>query len=71
MSQSQNEMITIDDKEYNVADLTDEARSQIVNLKFVESQLQQLNNEWAVADTARMAYSSALKREVEISQTTE
>jgi len=71
MSQRPEETITIDDKQYNVADLTDEARSQIVNLKFVESQLQQLNNEWAVADTARMAYTSALKREVESVQSHE
>ena len=64
MSQRPEETITIDDKQYNVADLTDEARSQIVNLKFVESQLQQLNNEWAVADTARIGYTNALKFEL-------
>jgi len=30
----------------------------------VEAQLQQLNNEWAVADTARLGYSRALAQEV-------
>jgi len=56
--------ITVDGVDYNVADLTDAAKQQIQNLQFVEAQLQQLNNEWAVADTARLGYSRALAQEV-------
>jgi ubiquinone/menaquinone biosynthesis C-methylase UbiE len=55
--------ITVDGVDYNVADLSDAAKQQIQNLQFVEAQLQQLNNEWAVADTARMGYSRALAQE--------
>ena len=62
MNTSVENEINIDGTEYNVEDLSVEARAQINNIKFVEVQLQQLNSEWAVADTARMAYTSALKR---------
>lgn len=53
--------ITIDGNEYNIAELSDNARSQIANIQFVDTQIQQLKNELAVTDTARMAYSAALK----------
>jgi len=36
----------------------------IANIQFVDQQIQQLNNEWAVCDTARMAYEAAFKREL-------
>ena len=46
--------ITIDDVEYNLDDLSDDAKAQLMNIQFVDAQLQQLNNELAVSDTARM-----------------
>jgi hypothetical protein len=58
------ESVTIDGKEYNLDDLTDNARSQLSNIQFVDNQIQQLNNEWAVADTARIGYSKALQAEL-------
>ena len=57
--------ITIDDVEYNLSDLSDNARAQLVNIQFVDAQIQQLNNEWAVADTARIGYTAALKAELD------
>lgn len=62
---NKNEKITIDDKEYSINDLTDEAKAQLLNIQFVDERIQQLNNEFAVADTARIAYTNALKRECE------
>ena len=56
--------ITIDDVEYNLDDLSDDAKAQLLNLQFVDAQLQQLNNEWAVSDTARIGYTNALKAEI-------
>lgn len=56
--------ITIDGKEYALGDLSDSAKAQLANIRFVDSQIQQLNNEWAVADTARIGYTNALKREL-------
>ncbi len=56
--------IKIDDVEYKLEDLSETAKAQLVSLQFVNSQLQQLNNEWAVADTARIGYTNALKSEL-------
>ena len=56
--------LNIDGDEYNVSDLSDEAKAHIASIQFVDAQLQQLNNEWAVADTARIGYSNALKQEL-------
>ena len=56
--------IEIDGVEYLVKDLSDNAKSQIANVQFVDSQLQQLRNEWAVADTARIGYTRALQADV-------
>jgi hypothetical protein len=39
------------------------AETQLRNINFCDQRIQQLQSEWAVADTARMAYSAALKRE--------
>lgn len=65
MAEDKNEKkITIDDVEYNLDDLSDDAKAQLLNLQFVDAQLQQLNNEWAVSDTARIGYTNALKAEI-------
>ncbi|WP_424177072.1 DUF6447 family protein [Yoonia sp. TsM2_T14_4] len=57
--------ITIDDKQYMIADLSEAAHAHIANIQFVDAQIQQLNNEWAVCDTARMAYTAAFSREMQ------
>lgn len=57
--------VTIDDIEYNVSDLSENAKAQLTNIQFVDAKIQQLNNEWAVADTARIGYTAALKAELE------
>ena len=56
--------ITIDGVEYKLDELSDNAKTQLANIQFVDAQLQQLNNEWAVSDTARIGYTNALKAEV-------
>lgn len=60
-----NAKLTVDGIEYDFNDLSDTAKAHVANINFVDSQLQQLNNEWAVADTARIGYTHALKSEVE------
>lgn len=56
--------VKIDDQEYDLDTLSNDAKSQLVNLQFVDAQLQQLSNELAVADTARIGYTNALKLEL-------
>jgi hypothetical protein len=57
--------VSIDGTEYVLDDLSDNAKAQLLNIQFVDAQIQQLNNEWAVADTARIGYTRALKSELE------
>ena len=64
MAESTDQKITIDKVEYNLSDLSDNAKAQLANIQFVDAQIQQLNNEWAVSDTARMGYTNALKAEL-------
>ena len=64
MTDTKEATITSDDTGYAVADLTDAARAHIANIQFVDAQIRQLNNEFAVCDTARMAYEAAFKREL-------
>jgi len=65
MSKDKDQKINIDGKEYALSELSDNARAQVANLQFVDAQIQQLNNEWAVADTARIGYTNALKAELD------
>ena len=44
--------------------LSENAKMQLANIQFVDSQLLQLNNEWAVSDTARIGYTNALEKEI-------
>lgn len=64
MADETDQRITINEVEYNLKDLSDYAKAQIASIEFVDSQIQQLNNEWAVADTARIGYTNALKSEI-------
>ena len=64
MAKADEKKVTVDDVEYNLDDLTDNAKAQLTNIQFVDAQIQQLNNEWAVSDTARIAYTNALKAEL-------
>lgn len=64
MAKKDEEKITIDGVEYNLNDLSDNAKTQIANIQFVDAQLQQLDNELAVSDTARIGYTNALKGEL-------
>ena len=57
--------IKIDDVEYDTDNLSDNAKAQLASLQFNEAHMQRLRNELAIADTAKIAYASALKAELE------
>jgi len=63
--------ITIDDIEYNTEDLTDNGKAQLASLQFLEVQMSKLKSEIAVYQTARNAYVSALKSELEAQNTSD
>jgi len=53
--------IKIDDTEYDVATLSEETKSQLASIQFVDSELARLQANAAALQTARMAYSKALQ----------
>lgn len=52
--------IQIDEKEYDLDQLSEEAKAQLASLQFVDAELQRLNAQAAVLQTAWLAYSNAL-----------
>ena len=53
-------LIKIDEKEYDLDNLSEGAKTQLTNLQFVDAELQRINAQSAVLQTARVAYSRAL-----------
>ena len=53
--------IKIDDKDYDIDDLSEEAKKQIVSLQYVDSELGKLILQMAAMQTAKIAYARALK----------
>ena len=64
MEQAPSEIMTVDDLDYKISEMSDPAKAQLSNIQFVNQQIQQLQNEWAVADTARLGYQAALRGEL-------
>jgi hypothetical protein len=61
LKETQMPAIKIDDKEYDVATLSDEAKNQLASIQFIDSELAQLQAKAAALQTARMAYSKAMQ----------
>ena len=57
--------ITVDDVEYNTEDLSDNGKAQLASLQFLEVQMKKLNSEISVYQTARNAYISSLKSQLD------
>jgi hypothetical protein len=53
--------ITIDNKSYDLDNLSAEARAQLVSLQFVDQELARLQAQAAAMQTARNAYAKALQ----------
>ena len=64
MSDKKPQTLTIDNVNYNVADLSEAARAQVVNVRVTDEEIQRLNRQLAIAQTARTAYANALKNEL-------
>ena len=57
--------IKIDDKEYNLENLSEDAKQQLASLQFVQNEIKRLEAQIAVCKTASMAYSKALKEKLD------
>ena len=53
-------LIKIDDKDYEFDNFSDDAKAQLASIRFVDGELQRLNAQVAVMQTARMSYAKAL-----------
>ena len=53
--------IKINDKSYDLDNLSEDAKKQIASLQFVEGEIKRLDAQLAVYKTASIAYSTALK----------
>ena len=53
--------ITIDNIDYDLDTLSDDAKAQLQSIQFVDSELARLTAQTAVLQTARIAYSKALQ----------
>ena len=62
--QSQERSIIIDGEPINASSPSTSAQKLIQSIDFVDGQINQLRNELAVADTARIGYVNALKAEL-------
>ena len=62
-------LIKIDDKDYELDSLSDEAKAQLAMLQFVDAELQRVNAQTAVLQTARNIYAKALNEALVASAT--
>ena len=53
--------IKIDNKEYDVESLSEEAKAQLASIRFVDAEIERLQGQLAVMQTARMSYAKALQ----------
>ena len=64
MADEQKQTITIDGTEYNAADLSDNAKQQVANLRVTDAEIEKLKQQLAIYQTARTAYARALNEEL-------
>lgn len=64
MADEQNQTLTIDGTEYNLAELSENARSQVINLRVTDQEIEKLKRQLAIFQTARTAYARALSEEL-------
>jgi hypothetical protein len=57
--------ITIDDKEYDLDKLTDATKAQLTSMRLADAEIQRLNIQLAIAQTARNAYALAVRKDLE------
>lgn len=57
--------INIDGKEYEIDDLSENAKQQLASLQFVQAEVRKLESQLAVYKTAGASYTTALKQSIE------
>lgn len=63
--------INIDNKEYEIDSLSENARAQLASIRYVDSEIARLNLQLAAMQTARNAYGNALREILDKGEATE
>lgn len=56
--------VNIDGQSYELSNLSEEAKAQLVSLQFIEQELARLQLQIAALQTAKIAYGNALKSQL-------
>ena len=56
--------IKIEDKEYEIENLNDQAKAILASLQFVTTRIQELNNMQAILQRAKNSYAESVKQEM-------
>ena len=62
--------LTLNGKDYDLTQLSDTARAHVVNIQVVDAEINRLQQQLAIAQTARNAYVAALIASVEPTELT-
>jgi len=57
--------VTVDGKEYAIDSISEDAKAQLLSLQAVDRRIENLQEELAILQTARIAYGNALKNALE------
>lgn len=57
--------ITIDEKEYDLDKLSEATKAQLTSMRLADAEIQRLNIQLAIAQTARNAYALAVRKDLE------
>jgi hypothetical protein len=58
-------MITIDEKEYDLDRLSEATKAQLTSMRLADAEIQRLNIQLAITQTARNAYALAVRKDLE------
>lgn len=61
MTEKKEKTVTVNNVRYNVSELSQEAKNQLVNISVTDQEIERLKQLMAIAQTARMAYAKALE----------
>jgi hypothetical protein len=59
---AEDRVVTINNHPYKFSDLSEEARKQFLSLRVTDQEIERLQNQLAMVQTARNAYAQALSR---------
>ena len=64
MAEQTTQTVTIDGTEYTLDNLSEKARTQLTNLRVADQEINRLQQQLAIAQTARAAYAQVLSAEL-------